>query len=134
MDIDYHGGEFSPDNEVPNYWELFTKYNLGDVKNNMPAVFSNDKNGIEFKKWIQSRAEGLLKCYIMGLTTGVKLASRMCIDDFTMYIYVIEKTKVKEKPSTHMKPEPMKPTKTELDRLYNEDKIQDEIDDMLNNL
>ena len=134
MDIDGFSEDFHGDHNVPNYWEMLSKHNLGDVKNNMSQVFDQDKEGVEFKKWIKNRAEGLLKCYIMGLTTGVKLASRMCIDDFTMFIYVIEKTKVKEKPSAHAKPEPMAPSKGELDRMYDKDKIQNEIDDMLNNL
>ena len=111
-----------------NYWEKFKGLSIGQLKDEFKKIFEKDPAGIEFQTWIQQKTPEILKSYIWGITHGVKAATKMCLDDFASYIFIIEKTKIVAESKQPIQP------KNELDILFAQDKIKDEIDSLLNDL
>lgn len=129
---EFGGEDFGKD--IPNYWEKFRDYKLGDLKDAVKDIFQKDPAGLLFKPWLIKHAKTIMTSYIWGLTHGVKASSRMTLDDFTTFIYAMETGKTKKDETVKeqdLNPAPMDVPKNELDTLFDENKIQGEIDDIL---
>lgn len=118
---------------IPDYWKIISQYTIGTLKTEISKLFQEDPTTEKFQKWLKQNGQVILNSYIQGLTTGNRLAAKTCINDFAMWVYVIEQQKP-AKDIQNYKPEKIKPKESELEKLYNKDKIKKEIDDLLDGI
>lgn len=126
---------FSPDgNKFPNYWKMFRTFTIGDLKTGATEQVAKDPTGQKYQGFMMKNVNELLACYIHGLQNGIKESIKVSFEQFCTFVYVVTISKSVKQKTDSLKPEPMTPKKSELDNLYNDDKIKNEIDDIYKDL
>jgi hypothetical protein len=120
------------DNPFFDFWEKLDKFGAQTLRTKLQEFIMNN-NTTEQEKyadWLSRNVELIFNTYVHGLKINNLVAINTPLLLFPTYMYVVEVYSKKENVKV-VKPEPMMPSKVELDAIFDEKKIKSEIDDIL---